>query len=94
MTTHPSRSARVLARERGIRAVRRTTIAVALTAAATVSGVAGLLAADWSNAATVTSSDTTASESSTGTSDNDDWGTSTTPEQSSGGSSHTSSGGS
>lgn len=98
----PPLSDRVTARDRGLRRLRRTTVAVAVSAAAAVAGITGAFAVT-SNTATDTgttssdgtsSSSTTSGSSSSSQSSNDGWGGAQAPAQSSGGSAQTSSGGS
>jgi hypothetical protein len=94
----PPLSDRVTARDRGLRRLRRTTVAVAVSAAAAVAGITGAFAVT-SNTVSDTgtsSSDGTSSSSTTSgsSSSNDGWGGAQAPAQSSGGSGQTTSGGS
>jgi hypothetical protein len=96
----PPLSDRVTARDRGLRRLRRTTVAVAVSAAAAVAGITGAFAVT-SNTASDTATSTSDGSSSSSTtsgsssqSSTDGWGGAQVPAQSSGGSGHTSSGGS
>src|SRR5580765_3938448 len=69
------RAARVAARRRGIATARRITIGVAVTAAAAISGITGVLAAtETDTATTTTGSQSTSTQQSGNQSSTDDWG--------------------